>query len=91
MIRLPRFPVPFAQLEPWQINVLAHTRSVSLCWAHGLAEPMEGEPYMVCYECGHVYPSGLSLMEAYLREAGGCGRYNAPHEVAFCPECLHDF
>lgn len=37
------------------------------CHSHNVDEPAD-RAYIVCFECGHVYPSALSLWWEYLRQ-----------------------
>lgn len=96
MITLPRFPVPLPQ-DYDDLDRLNEDRSVSVCWACCLAEPVEGSPYRICGECGHVYQTEAILLSAYWRDREnpehGRGYLTdpLPAEVFFCPECLHDF
>lgn len=37
------------------------------CYVHGVVEPAEGA-WLVCFECGHVYPTAGALRREYRRE-----------------------
>lgn len=37
------------------------------CYVHNVVEPVDGA-YLVCFECGHVYPTAGALRRDYRRE-----------------------
>lgn len=43
------------------------------CYSHAVDEPADGA-YIVCFECGHVYPSALRLWWDHLRQAARLAR-----------------
>jgi heterodisulfide reductase subunit B len=73
----------------------------SKCAIHEADEEMVEEPYMVCFECGHVFNEAEDLVKAYeemvedLKKRDNEGGHFMPkYEAArifFCPHCLHDF
>lgn len=82
-------------------DILPPGYSASWCCSHHVMEPVPPNAYRVCFECGHVYPTAESLVEAdrvldaQIRES--CDDFGPEplpvpaDEILSCPECLHDF
>lgn len=79
----------------------------STCWIHNREEPVTGTSFLVCGECGHVYPTARSLRHAFRRQEWmGWRHFNLglpwwrvlwrmvsvrASEIPICMECIHDF
>lgn len=74
------------------------------CESHNLDEAGPGQPYHVCYECGHRFATKEDLAEDYNWEAytsavwfselrGTYAQFPRvePDKVHHCPHCLHSF
>lgn len=82
-------------LSKWNQVDLTH------CYIHDCWEPLFYPFYRLCYECGHVYQTPLSLVLAYerihrqmWRENWGGQRKGRPLPagmIFFCQFCIHDF
>ena len=66
------------------------------CHVHG-REPMDGDPYRVCGECWHAFPTETDLraadaqMCAELRDVTGLDTPRpSAGPVTVCPYCTHD-
>jgi len=57
----------------------------SYCWCHDTREPVPPNPYVVCFECGHVYATPDDLVAAYRREVD---RINADEEFKAFEEAV---
>jgi len=64
--------------------------STSHCAIHDKDEeiPTDRENVEVCFECGHVYPTPMAVLEAY---AEVYPQAEFPDDIPFCPLCLHDW
>lgn len=72
----------------------------SKCWIHDKTETYRLRPYIVCFECGHIYKTRWHLAwvaaVTMLRFHNGYLRRNwkwvmFPSRISFCQECIHDF
>lgn len=82
------FPLPNDHDE---LDLLWADPTGSICLICGMFETFDGqEPYLVCFECGHVYRSSLDLVDDYERDIDWSWE-GSPDEIPFCPNCLHDF
>lgn len=81
--------------EPWPHPWDPHDH----CFMHG-CEPITGEPYIICGECGHCYRTADELVLYFwglVRLNNGedferpTGTPVAADDILFCPLCLHDF
>lgn len=74
----------------------------SYCWIHHQEETVDEEPYMICFECKHVYNTPESLVIAYNEDIteemiDACGHtppiktLEEVDTIFFCPHCIHDF
>ena len=72
------------------------------CWWHAKWEYSPHYPYIVCFECRHVYVTGDDLLAAQHRMVDMLKKSNPeafahvikatdPEQITFCQECLHDF
>lgn len=65
------------------------------CWVHDELEPRSENPYLVCFECGHVYETEADLERDYMEERPKDTPITVTpvpaDEIYFCPHCLHDF
>lgn len=72
------------------------------CYWHERWEYSPHWPYIVCFECGHVYPTEDSLIEAQREKVDYFKSVDLVHfghvvyaqsadEITFCQHCLHDF
>jgi hypothetical protein len=63
------------------------------CHVHDEMEFRVRKPYLICFECGHVYNTTTDLEEDYVLNAPDKERAanQRANEIFFCPNCLHDF
>ena len=74
-----------------ELDKLAADTTGSICWICHRFESFNGEePYIVCFECGHVYHEPQDLVDSYEKEVEWKWE-ESPDQIPFCPECLHDF
>lgn len=63
----------------------------SMCFICHMFETFDGgEPYEVCFECGHVFRTPAEIVAEYERDVDWIWD-RAPSEIPFCPMCLHDW
>lgn len=77
-----------------ELDRLAADPTGSICWVCDEFELFDGEPYTVCFECGHVFQDAQALIDEYnlFPVEMGFETFDGPaHEIPFCPVCLHDF
>lgn len=89
-ITMPRFPTPLPSGYVL-LDALYDDPSVSICLVCSLAEPIDGEPYRICGECGHVYQTKADFVREYLRVSYGPREPMWGDDPFFCPVCGHDF
>jgi len=88
------FPLPSDYDE---LDKLAADPTGSICWICNQFESFNGqEPYTVCFECGHVFRTDRELVDEYNKFSYYDEGWHRvvdlpPHEIPFCPLCLHDF
>lgn len=74
----------------------------SYCHIHSKDETWDTKPYVVCFECGHVYHTAQDLEAAYRHEVDWINEnygaydpvpaaYKEATEIHFCQACMHDF
>lgn len=66
----------------------------SQCWVHHQYEQIAhgpAGPFIVCFECGHVYNTAEQLVKEYNELAPEDTPERTVDEIFFCPNCLHDF
>ena len=72
------------------------------CFWHQRWEYSNHQPYIVCFECRHMYVTGDDLLQAHADEVAYLKREDPDHfshilkatdpdEITFCQYCLHDF
>jgi hypothetical protein len=63
------------------------------CFAHDVDEPVD-DPYRVCFECHHAFPSAEVLLAEHntvLAAASPGSVETDVTQVFTCPHCVHDF
>lgn len=81
--------LPLSQLLPSELEALEYNDKVSACYSCNQVEFFtDEEPYIVCFECGHIYQTADDLQTAFARWSFPIP---AADKIFFCQHCIHDF